>query len=94
MKYPPVYIIYTQVCKYLNEKEKVELNKKINKLKRMYGKQHLKVILEHFDIELFKNNPIIPEDIYLYNYIKYEITEKALPRIGLIQKYERAYFTI
>jgi hypothetical protein len=93
MIYPPVYIIYTQACKYLSEEEKAELIKKINKLKRMYGKQHLKVILEHFDVELFKDKPIIPEDIYLYNYIKYDITEKALPRSGLIQKYERSYFT-
>ncbi len=92
MIHPPVYIIYNQVCKYISEEEKVEMDKNINKLKKMYGKQHLKVILNHFNIELFKDKPIIPEDIYLYNYIKYDITEKALPRSGIIQKYERLYF--
>lgn len=95
MRYPPVHIIYTQVCKYLKEEEKAEMNIKINKLKTMYGKQHLKVILEYFDVELFKNKPIIPEDIYLYNYIKYDIKENksAMPRSGIIARYERLYFS-
>lgn len=93
MFYPPVYIIFTQACKYLTEGEKAELFKKLNKLKSLYGKPYLKIILQHFDVELFKDKPIIPEDIYLYNYIKYEITDKAIPRNGLIAKYERLYFT-
>ena len=46
----------------------------------------------NFDVEIFKDKPILPEDIWLYNYIKYEITNRSIPKSGLIALYERKIF--
>jgi hypothetical protein len=92
MQYPPVYIIFAQACKYLPLEEETILINKLYKLNKFYGRPFLKILLKNFDIEVFKDNPIIPEDIWLYNYIKYEITSKTIPRTGLIAKYEKKVF--
>lgn len=93
MKYPPVYIIFTQACNYLTREEETILVNKLHKLKKLDGRPYLKVLLNNFDIEVFKDKPLIPEDIWLYNYIKYEITNKSIPKKGLIAKYERKIFS-
>ena len=92
MKNSPLYIIYTQACKYLSEHEVKELSDKISKGTDRHGKIFLRIFLKNFDIEVFKNKPLIPEDIWLYNYIKYEITKKSIPRSGLIKLYEKTFF--
>jgi len=89
MRYPPLYIIVTQACNYLTEEEAKELNKKLSKINNYGGRVFLKAFLKNFDIELFKDKPLIPEDIWLYNYIKYEITNTSIPRVGLIDLYEK-----
>ncbi len=92
MKHPPVYIIFRQICKYLNKEEEAKLINKLSKLKRFDGRPYLNILLKNFDIEVFKVNPVIPEDIWLYNYLKYEVTPKRIPRKGLIAKYETKIF--
>mgnify|MGYP006896873745 CR=1 FL=1 len=92
MIYPPVYIIFTQARKYLTREEETSLVNKLHKLDKFNGRPYLKVLLKNFDVEIFKDNPIIPEDIWLYNYIKYEITNKSIPKKGLIAMYERKIF--
>ncbi|MDT0648106.1 hypothetical protein RM545_15535 [Zunongwangia sp. F260] len=92
MKYPPVYIIFTQACKYLSREEEQKLIDKLSQLKELKGRPYLNILLKNFDIKVFKDAPLVPEDIWLYNYIKYEITSKTIPRKGLIAKYERKVF--
>lgn len=92
MKYPPTYIIFKQACKYLNEKEIVELENKLSKYKDFTGRHYYKALITNFDVELFKDKPIIQEDIWLYNFIKYEVTDDYIPRVGLIAKYEKKVF--
>ncbi|PKH68143.1 hypothetical protein CXF59_04920 [Flavobacterium sp. ALD4] len=92
MKYPPLYIIHTQACKYLTTEEAADLNKKLSKITIYGGRIFLRTFLKNFDIEVFKDKPLILEDIYLYNYLKYEITKTSIPRIGLIDLYEREVF--
>lgn len=92
MKNSPLYIIYTQACKYLTEDEVKDLSDKLAKGTDKQGRIFLRIFLQNFDIELFKDKPLIPEDIWLYNYIKYEITSKKIPRIGLIKLYEKTIF--
>jgi hypothetical protein len=92
MRYPPLYIIVTQACKYLTEEEAKELNKKLSTISNYGGRIFLRTFLKNFDIEVFKDKPLIPEDIWLYNYIKYEITPTSIPRIGLIDLYEKRIF--
>jgi hypothetical protein len=79
MKNSPLYIIYTRACKYLSENEVKELSDKLSKGTGKQGRMFLRIFLQNFDIEVFKDKPLIPEDIWLYNYIKYEITESVLP---------------
>ena len=92
MKYSPLYIIFNQACKYLSEQEINELKDKLSKTNNKQGKIFLRIFLQNFDIEVFKDKPLILEDIWLYNYIKYEITEKKIPRRGLIEMYEKKIF--
>jgi hypothetical protein len=92
MKYPPLYIIVTQACNYLTEDEAKELNKKLSNISNYGGRIFLRTFLKNFDIEVFKDKPLIPEDIWLYNYIKYEITKTSIPRVGLIDNYEKHIF--
>lgn len=92
MKYSPLYIIFTQACKYLTEQEINDLKDKLSKTNKKPGKIFLRIFLQNFDIEVFKDKPLILEDIWLYNYIKYEITEKKIPRRGLIEMYEKKIF--
>ncbi len=89
MNLSPLDIIFNQMCKYLNKDEKEKFINKLSKLKRRDGRPYLKSLLNNFDIEVFKDSPLIPEDIWLYNYIKYEITSKKIPYTGLIAIYER-----
>ncbi len=92
MKNTPLYIIFTQACKYLSEQEVNDLKDKLSKTNNKQGKIFLRIFLQNFDIEVFKDKPLILEDIWLYNYIKYEITEKKIPRRGLIEMYEKKIF--
>ncbi len=89
MNLSPLEIIFNQMCKYLNKDEEEKFIKKLSKLKWRDGRPFLKTLLKNFDIEVFKDSPLIPEDIWLYNYIKYEITSKSIPYSGLIALYER-----
>lgn len=87
MKFHPIDLLKIRVLDYLDQEAKNSLVEKI--AKKITYKEMLAVILKNFDIEIFKNSPLMPEDIYLYNYLKYEITSTKFPRTSLIMKYER-----
>lgn len=90
MKCPPNYIIFKQSLRYLSDDEQQQLRAKMRDYV-VIRKSFLTNLLKHFDIELFRTSPLIWQDIWLYNYIKYDSSEK-LPRSGLIAKYEREVF--
>lgn len=92
MKNSPLYIIYIQACKYLSENEVKVLSDKLSKGTDKQGRMFIRIFLQNFNIEIFKDKPLIPEDTWLYNYIKYEITEKSIPRSGFIKLYEKTFF--
>lgn len=48
-------------------------------------------MLKHFDLEKLRTETLLWEDIWIYNYCNYEITDK-IRRDGLISKYEREVF--
>jgi len=48
----------------------------------------LPTITKHFDIERFRKNPVIWQDIWLYNDIKYDV-KGSFPRNRLIADYDR-----
>ncbi|WP_300979257.1 hypothetical protein [Flavobacterium sp.] len=87
MKFHPIDLLKIRVLDYLTNEDQFSLIEKIAKKKT--HREVLSVILKNFDIDIFKNSPLMLEDIYLYNYIKYEITSSKFPRTSLIMKYER-----
>lgn len=89
MKFDPISIIKMRVLDYLSIDEQNILITKISKLKSK--RKELEAILKYFDIEVFLRNPKMEEDVWLYNYIKYEITAKSIPRSNLIARYETKY---
>jgi len=90
MKRLPNYIIVKQAYRYLSDKEKAALTNLLSKFDIKH-KHFFNCLMKHFDIEVFRTNPLIWQDIWLYNYIKYDI-EKGLGRSGLIAKYEKEVF--
>jgi hypothetical protein len=85
MTYSPKYIVYIAVCNYLSEEELNLLKEDIGKMKSKSGKIFLAIIKKHFDVERMRLKPFIWQDIWIYNYLKYE----AFKRTKLIAKYEK-----
>lgn len=90
MKYHPNYNILKQTLRYLTDLERATLRGKLIKLKGN-NKTYLNCLVRNFDIEKFKDTPLIWQDIWLYNYIKYD-TNQGIKRSGLIAKYGREVF--
>jgi len=90
MKRPPNYILLKQALRYLSEEDKLALTNRLSKLNNK-NKPFFNCLIKYFDIELFRTKPLIWEDIWLYNYIKYD-TDKGLGRRGLIALYEKEVF--
>jgi|GEM_PF-1715638 len=90
MKRSPNYIILKQALRYLPESEKNDLINKLSTFKNL-SKPFFNCLKRNFDIEVFRTKPLIWQDIWLYNYIKYEVEDK-LKRNGLIAKYAREVF--
>lgn len=91
MKHPPRLIIYAAVKKYLTEEQVEQFRNDIAKGKLTQDRRFITEIKKQFDLETLRNKPMIPEDIWIYNYIIYEVKTK-FPRSGLIAKYEREIF--
>jgi len=92
MKYHPNFIILKQISRYLTKVEQSILSNKLYN-QNIKNKLFLNYITNFFDIERLKNNPLIWQDIWLYNYIKYDTLE-GVKRKGLIVKYEKEVFII
>ena len=89
MKFSPINLITLRVLDYLDVKKQ---NNKLEKLyKQKTARKQLEVILKCFDIQNFIINPKMEEDVWLYNYISYEITSKKFPRSNLLARYETKY---
>ena len=90
MKRLPNHILFKQALRYLPEEERIVLTSRLSKFDNEH-KPFFKCLIKHFDIELFRTKPLIWQDIWLYNYIKYD-TDKSLRRMGIIAKYESEVF--
>jgi hypothetical protein len=90
MKYHPNHIILKQTLRYLSKDEQLLLLSKLSNL-QIEHKPFLNCLINNFDIELFKNSALIWQDIWLYNYLKYDIAQ-GIKKNGLIAKYEREVF--
>jgi len=90
MKYDTNYIILKQCLRYLNEEDQIKLKKKLVNL-NVKHKSFLNCLIRNFDIEKLKVNPLIWQDIWIYNFIKYDV-DPGLKNRRLIDKYEKYIF--
>lgn len=91
MRYHPNLIIYKVLNRYLSKSDQVNFDKHLSKYKDQRSKYFYNGMLKHFDLEKLRTEPLLWEDIWIYNYCNYEITDK-IRRDGLISKYEREVF--
>ena len=52
-------------------------------------RKYIRIIQEYFDFELMRTHPYYKEDIWIYNYLKYDYTGNKLKKAMLLSKYER-----
>ena len=76
MKLSPKHIIFISVSNYLSATEVCELKDEIAKFDRVPDAKFIKIVERHFDFNKLKDSPVIPEDIWLYNYLMYENKKK------------------
>lgn len=90
MKYNPRNIIFCAVSKYLDDKR---YRKVLDQIGKEYPKQDrafISIIKQHFDFELMKDRPVISQDIWIYNYLKYDWDNHKFRRSArLLLKYEK-----
>jgi len=89
MKYSPRNIIFCAISKYLDDKTYKKVMDQIGKEFPQQDRKFLTIIKRHFDFELMKDKPVIWQDIWIYNYLKYDYDNHKFARSGLIAKYER-----
>jgi len=90
MKYDANYVILKQCLRYLNEQDQLKLKKKLINL-NVKHKSFLNCLVRNFNVEKLQKEPLVWQDIWLYNYINYDAGQ--LPRRKeLILKYEKYIF--
>lgn len=93
MGYHPNLIILKVFRRYMNQQEQLVFNEKISKCKSERGKVFTNLMLNNFDIEKLKDAPLIWQDIWIYNYCKYEIGVR-IRKTKLIKQYENEVFIL
>ncbi|MFZ4413810.1 MAG: hypothetical protein ACOYOV_12060 [Bacteroidales bacterium] len=88
MIYTPRFIIFSAVINYLSEEQIVKLKNDLGKSDLKQDRRFLSIIKKHFDTNLLKDKSYIWQDIWLYNYLKYDVKSR-FPRKGVIAKYEK-----
>lgn len=104
MKLTSKHIIFIAVSNYINAEEADKIKTEIAKYKRLSDLKFIRIIEKYFNFNMLRDKPVIPEDIWLFNYLMYdnkkpeeqklyEIGEKInfkgrLIKKGLIVKYE------
>ena len=76
MIYTPRYIIYTAVCRYLDEDELGKLKHALGKSEKITDASFIKIIEQHFDFTLMRDKPHKRQDVLLFNYLRYENKKK------------------
>jgi hypothetical protein len=90
MKHSPRNIIFCAVSKYLDDKTYKKVMDQIGKEFPQQDRAFISIIKQHFDFELMQNRPVIKQDIWIYNYLKYDWDNHKFKRSArLLVKYEK-----
>ncbi|MBX3164201.1 MAG: hypothetical protein KF900_06935 [Bacteroidetes bacterium] len=105
MTFTPRKIIFLVVSQYLTDATSEIILTEICKQRRLSDNTFIKIIEKYFDFKTLRDKPIIKEDIWIFNYLMYQVNHKGnfnplnsgeeislrgrLPKKGLIIKYEK-----
>ena len=90
MKYSPRNIIFCAVSKYLDDKTYARVMDQIGKEFPQQDRAFISIIKQHFDFDRMKDKPVIWQDIWIYNYLKYDLDNQKFKRSArLLVKYEK-----
>jgi hypothetical protein len=90
MKYSPRNIIFCAVSKYLDDKTYANVMYEIGRDFPKQDRAFISIIKRHFDFERMKDKPVIWQDIWIYNYLKYDWDNHKFKRSAkLLVKYEK-----
>lgn len=93
MGYHPNLIILKVFLRYMTQEEQIVFNKEISYCKSERGKAFTNAMLKNFNIEKLKDAPLIWQDIWVYNYCKYDIVDR-IRKTSLIKRYEIEVFIL
>ena len=82
----PQLVLLKVLKRYMTDTEYLALTKELGALENRRGKTFVAIFQKHFNIETWRDKPIIPQDIWLYNYFTLEYKGK-LTRTGLMLRY-------
>ncbi len=87
----PRYLLIKVISRYLTKPEYRAFEDDLLKYKRITGPLFVESMHRHFNIERWHTSPLIKQDLWLYNYFKFEYKGK-LVYTGLLRKYYRSAF--
>ncbi len=91
MKYDPHLIILKVLSRYMESEIHKQMLNELGKHKNIGPKKLRTIVSKYFDWERLIYHPLIYQDIWIYNYLFIECSNR-LRRDGLISKYEREAF--
>jgi hypothetical protein len=90
MKYSPRNVIFCAVSKYLNDATYTKVMDQIGKEFPKQDRTFITILRQHFDFERMKDKPVVWQDIWIYNYLKYDWDNHKFKRSArLLTKYEK-----
>lgn len=88
----PRYVIYWAVTNYVSEAVRQNIIADLTAYKKLNDMLFLRVIYKHFNINRFKDEPFMWQDIWLYNYLTYDYKGGAMKKSNpLIRMYSKEF---
>ena len=82
MTLTPKHIIFIAVSNYLTPEQSLEIKNEFIKYKRVTGNKFIEIIEQYFDFKMLRDKPLIKEDIWLFNYLMYDVVKKGSKKIN------------
>lgn len=86
MKLSPQHIIFIAVSNYLSVEQCHALKNDFIKYQRLSGQMFIDIIEKYFDFKNFRDQPFVPEDIWLFNYLMYDTRKNTVPSNMRLEK--------
>ncbi|MBS1941169.1 MAG: hypothetical protein JST38_09860 [Bacteroidetes bacterium] len=88
MEHSPRLVVLLALLRYMKPEEVERMKIDLAKLKAVTDRLLVDRFRKYLDIERLRTEPLVPEDIMVYNYLQYEFTGKFI-KTKLLARYER-----